>query len=217
MCAIKFRSELIGGSMSRGVIEKYIVNFESTDFKRNIKFYFEMFGCTDIYDHTLDVVKETHKLSKYLKFDMQKCEMASYMHDLGRIVKREDMVQLCVESGHKFISGEEKVPSILHQVASRVIANKVFGIEDFQILDALECHTTLKANPSEVDMIVFLSDKLSWKEEEHSGLVSSMREKSIDSKEEAILEYLKSVHEHRYELKCYHQWTEDAFNFFNRK
>jgi HD superfamily phosphohydrolase YqeK len=34
------------------------------------------------------------------------------------------------------------------------------------ILDSISCHTTLKANPAKLDMLLFISDKIKWDQKE---------------------------------------------------
>jgi len=201
--------------MSKQLLNKYTLKFEGNDLYENIRIYYERFGRSDVYNHTLEVVEQTRKLSIHHSFDIKACELGAYLHDIGRVVDYEDIVQLCFESGHEIIDGEGDVPSILHQIASRIIASSVFGIQDERILSAVECHTTLKKNPSEVDMVVFLSDKLSWQDEEYMELVAELNEKSKVSKEKAIAHYLESLHAKRRELKCYHKWSEEAYLYFH--
>ncbi len=56
---------------------------------------------------------------------------------------------------------ELKYPFILHQKISRLLANTFFNVEDERILSSIECHSTLKANPTSYDMALFVADKLS--------------------------------------------------------
>jgi predicted HD superfamily hydrolase involved in NAD metabolism len=203
--------------MTQRLIEKYKVKLENDDLKENIRSYFDWFNRIEVYNHTLEVVAEVQKLHQIYSFDLAQCEIAAYMHDLGRVVEPTDIVKFCEENGHVFKPGEREVPSILHQKASRIIGQQVFKIENEDILNAIGCHTTLKANPSEIDMIVFLSDKLSWTEAELNVLTEAMSVKAQTSKEEAIIHYLSHMHINRQKLKCYHQWSEEAYEYFTKK
>ena len=57
---------------------------------------------------------------------------------------------------------EEKYPFLLYQRFSATVAMEVFKVNDERILSAITHHTTLKANHSQYEMILFLADKLSW-------------------------------------------------------
>ena len=53
---------------------------------------------------------------------------------------------------------EQRYPFLLHQRISKLIAESVFNITDPNILSAIECHTTLKANPTAYDMKISIND-----------------------------------------------------------
>ena len=38
----------------------------------------------------------------------------------------------------------------------------IFKLGIYLILKAIESHTTLRSNPSKLDMIIFIADKLAW-------------------------------------------------------
>jgi HD superfamily phosphohydrolase YqeK len=199
--------------MTTALLSKYTMTLECNDLKSNIQKYFEVFNRHETYEHTLDVLVELKKLQSHIEFDWRTCETAVLMHDLGRVVEKEDLVTLCEEQGHSFKTGERDLPSILHQIASRIIAEHVFGIENLEVLNALECHTTLKASPSVTDKAVFLADKLSWKETAYQGMVTALNRKLEKSYDEAIFHYLSDLHNKRDVLKCYHIWSKEAYQF----
>ncbi|MBF4691516.1 HD domain-containing protein [Fusibacter ferrireducens] len=191
--------------------------FENNSLMENIKSYYEKFDMSSVYDHTLDVVQQVDMI-KNLEDDIRaKCVTAALLHDLGRVVAKNDIVNFCTRNGKIVSSNELNYLGILHQFASRIIAHQVFKIEDLDILESIECHTTLKKNPSIIDKIVFLSDKLSWKEKEHIDLIQEMKNRYEHSLDEAIFYYLESVHKQRDELACYHEWTDDAYNYFKEE
>lgn len=200
--------------MNDSILNKYTIIFEDREIHENVKYYFEKYDRLDIYTHTIEVVQEVEELAQRERINFDSCVMSAYLHDLGQVVKREDIVQLCEEQGHAFESGEKEVPSILHQTASRIIANQIFGIEDEEILNAVACHTTLKANPSEIEKVLFICDKLSWKATDHVELIKTLKSKAAMSKEEAIKYYLSDLNNKRHEMKCYHKWAQEAFRYF---
>lgn len=194
--------------------EKYNHEFDNLIILENIKTYFLKHNKLEVYNHTLEVERELEKINKVYEFDIEKCRLAVYLHDIGRVVENDELVKFCEENNHKFIEGEKDVPSILHQIASKIISRDVFKISDIEILDAIECHTTLRANPSEVDILVFLSDKLSWTEIEHETFIRGMREALAISKEKAVFYYQKKLYAERNQLKCYHKWSKEAYEYF---
>lgn len=202
--------------MNNEMTEKYFVKFQSNDLLENIKDYFSKFHKKDILKHTLEVVTEIKRIADVFNINKEKCIKAAYLHDVGRVVNNDELVLFCDLFGQKVDEEEKIFPSILHQKASRVIAEKVFEVEDIQILNSIECHTTLKANPSDIDMAVFLADKLSWKEDEHQDLINKMRIGLKHSKERAILYYQENLYNRREALLCYHKWARESYRYHKK-
>lgn len=73
-------------------------------------------------------------------------ETACYCHDLGRVVKDNEIIKFCSENNILVSEEERELPSILHQKISCFIAETVFNISDVTILDAIKYHTTLDGN-----------------------------------------------------------------------
>jgi len=199
--------------LKKVLLEKYTCEFNDKNIYENIKSYFIKYNKLEIYEHTLKVAKELDGLNGTFDFDMEKCKLGVYLHDIGRVVENTHLVKFCEENNHEFTEGEKKVPSILHQFASEIIARKVFGIKDIEVLNAIECHTTLRSNPTETDITVFLSDKLSWSEKEHQKLVGNMREAVKESKEKAVFCYQEKLFEEKHLLKCYHKWSNESYQY----
>ena len=85
---------------------------------------------------------------------------------------------------------EQKHNFILHQKISAIIARERYNITDNNILSAIECHSTLKANASEHDMLLFLADKISWDAERFPPFLNIL-EKALDiSLSHASLAYI---------------------------
>ena len=103
----------------------------------------------------------------------------------------------------------------VHQKASKFIAVHVFGILEDAVLDAIACHTTLKPEPSDIDKVVFIADKLSWQDDAQRELVGLLRLKSRVSLDSAILHFLSDFHQKRTQLTQYHPLTKAAHAYFS--
>ena len=73
-----------------------------------------------------------------------------------------EMYEFAKMRGLEIDPAEEKYHALLHQRVSKIIAQEEFGITDSDILNAIECHTTLRKNASLYDKIIFIADKISW-------------------------------------------------------
>lgn len=88
--------------------------------------------------------------------------VAGLLHDIGGVYPNHQRVEKAELFGIELLTEEREFPLIIHQKLSKYLAREHFKITDENILSAIECHTTLKENFTELDLIVFLADKISW-------------------------------------------------------
>ncbi|MBR2412912.1 MAG: bis(5'-nucleosyl)-tetraphosphatase (symmetrical) YqeK [Clostridia bacterium] len=100
-------------------------------------------------------------LAKTYNLDLEKIKLAALLHDISAIMTPQEMYTLAKERGLEIDPAEEKYHALLHQRISAIIAQEDFEITDSDILNAVECHTTLKKNASVFDKIIFIADKIS--------------------------------------------------------
>lgn len=87
------------------------------------------------------------------------------------------------------------------------MAFEIFKIDDQEILDAIECHTTLKPNSTLLDQVLFVSDKISWDlPGEHSYLKDIRTKVDHHKLVDGIVIYLNHVWEQRDNMKLVHPW-----------
>jgi len=112
--------------------------------------------------HCANVAEACVKLAERFNLDMETAYHAGLLHDISVVIKPIDMMTYAKDNNWYVDESEQLYNSLLHQRISAVIAECSFGIKDRDILSSIACHTTLKADPSEYDMILFLADKISW-------------------------------------------------------
>ena len=91
---------------------------------------------------------------------------------------------------------------LVHQKLSVPIARQVFSVDDAEVLSATECHTTLKANASLTDKIVFVADKIAWDQPGEPPYLDDLLnglESSINAAALVYLEHLWNLRE-KYEF-----------------
>jgi len=195
------------------------MTLEATSLLDQIRIYFEGFSRSDVYEHTCEVIAVYDKLINFIDIPeslKKKGRVAVMLHDVGRVVEHSDIVKFCEENGKIATESELKAVGILHQYASKFIAMTVFGIEDESVLNAIECHTTLKGNPGILDKLVFLVDKMSWKEADSVDLIRKMNDHLSTSIDLALYEYHKAMYENRKAMLCYHEWSNEAYHYLNK-
>lgn len=159
--------------------------------------------------HCIAVARTSGDLAVRFGADAALAETAALLHDVSAVVERQDMLSYAIRHNWVLDDAERKYPFLLHQRVSRVMAKDVFGVRDEAILSAIECHSTLRSNPSPLDMILFLSDKLSWDQAGVPPFYDEVWGALDHSLIHASRVYLNYVLEHGMIL-CPHQWFLDA-------
>lgn len=111
--------------------------------------------------HVIDVANTNIKIAEMYDLNKDICIACAYLHDISAVINPNDMLTYIMENNLFIDESEIKYPFILHQRISRLISKDFFNIDDETILSAIECHTTLKSDPSKYDMALFIADKLS--------------------------------------------------------
>lgn len=182
------------------------------DIKKDIKEMFLVNKREETYNHVNAVAKINKKIAEKYNLDEEKCVVSALLHDISTILLPEDMLNYAKEKNYNLCTAEEKYPFLLHQRISKTIAKEVFEINDLDILSAIECHTTLKSNPTKYDMALFIADKLSWDQDGVPPFYNSLRSALEISLEKASLVYIEFVIENGMILYP-HPWLLEARSF----
>lgn len=164
-------------------------------------------------NHVLAVAQTAKQLARQFDYDEQIVYQAALLHDIGAIIKPQDMLEIIKCKNERLDEAEKRFPFILHQRISKIIAKKYFHIDDDNILNAIECHTTLKASPTAYDMIVFLADKISWDQQGLPPYLDIIEKGLKVSLEKACYDYIEYLFAND-KLLYPHQNILDARSFF---
>ncbi len=113
-------------------------------------------------EHVPRVVQEALRLARRFDVDPHRAGTAAILHDVGGIVTGAQMPALCESLELPIVPEERQVPMLLHARLSVVLARELYGVTDTGVLQAIRFHTTLHAQPTPLDLVVFLADKLEW-------------------------------------------------------
>jgi predicted HD superfamily hydrolase involved in NAD metabolism len=159
--------------------------------------------------HARDVAATGRSLAARFGLDPEACERAGYLHDIANILRPEDMLHYARDHALPLDAAEQRYPFLLHQRLSATIAAEVFGVTDVRVLSAVAHHTTLKAEPSEYDMALFLADKISWDQEGTPPSLAAIQAGLEESLSRASLAYIEFALGNGMIL-CPHRWLLDA-------
>lgn len=167
--------------------------------------------------HSMEVCDECIRLAKLFGEDEKKAEVAGILHDIGGIYPFSDRLEVSRNLGLEILKEEEELPLILHQKISKVMAREIWNIEDEEILSAISCHTTLKKNPSKLDLILFVADKIKWDQIGEPPYLHRVQEGLELSLEKAAYEYISYMMENKDKLKVIHPWLREAHEYLSNE
>ncbi len=101
-----------------------------------------------------DVLAQRHGLASH------KARLAGMLHDLARLYSPERLLAECEARGFTIDPVERERPMLLHARLGAAIARERFGVEDGEVLSAIEKHTNGAPDMSPLDCAVYLADSL---------------------------------------------------------
>lgn len=175
---------------------KYINDFKlqsDQSFLENVKRFYEETDTTTTFYHGQMVANEAVKLSNE---NHSQLYPAGLLHDISAFIPKSKRLDISEKLHIPILKEEHQVPLLLHQKLSAYIAKKCFQINDSNILDAIECHTTLKKNFNNFDLTVFLADKIAWDQPGTPPYLEKLNEALKDSQSKAALVYINYLLSH---------------------
>ena len=160
--------------------------------------------------HVEEVADTAIWLANIYNLDVAKVKLAALLHDISAIMTPQEMYEMAKLHELKIDPAEEKYHFLLHQRISKIIARECFGINDTVILDAIECHTTLKKNAGIYDKVIFVADKISWDQKGVPPYYELLKSKVVESLDEACFFYIEYQFEQGL-LLMPHQWIKEAY------
>lgn len=110
--------------------------------------------------HSIQVARLAYKIAKVNNLNKpERFYIAAILHDVGKSSKcdGENAVEFMKKHYPEYID----LPKFAyHQFIGEYISETDFGIEDKEVLDAIEFHCTGKANMNQIGMVVYASDKI---------------------------------------------------------
>lgn len=182
------------------------------DIQKDMVELFSFHGHQDIAEHSIKVAYEARKLACKFGVDEHKAFVAGCLHDLGNLFSNDKKITICNEFGINILPEEYIAPSLLHSKISKVMAVEMFSVEDKEVLSAIECHSTLKANAGMLDMTLFVADKISWDNIHNQFFIEDIFNGLEKSLERGVFAYLKYLYINGKDMKVFHPWTLEAYN-----
>ena len=137
------------------------------------------------YQHTANVKKMAVKLAQKYGEDPEKAALAAWLHDLAKEKPRDELLRILGENAIMADNAEKRPPQVWHGICAAILAQKEWGVDDPEILNAVACHTTGRPGMTKLDEILFLADMTSA-ERDWSG-VEALRRLEMKDLDAAML------------------------------
>ncbi len=103
-------------------------------------------------EHTAYVVQEAIALAERFGVDAKKARLAALLHDCAKGFSKERLIP--------FADTEPPILPILHAPAGADCAQRVYGVNDPEVLSAIRLHTTGDARMTDLEKVVYLADMI---------------------------------------------------------
>ncbi len=162
----------------------YTLSLQGETLTEQMVQYLEAFDHAETAVHNLAVAQERFQVNA------EKTYLSGLLHDVSVVIPNDQRIALQIAVGEPILDAERQAPFLLHQQQSALLAKTVFQVSDPEILSAISCHTTLKAQYSRLDLIVFLADKIKWDRKDQAPFLTGLLDRLDDSLESAARYYM---------------------------
>lgn len=139
--------------------------------------------------HALLTAREAILLADRYGLDTEKARLCGIIHDCAKL--RRDRLSDCMERlGFVPTKDETENPYLIHARLGAAVARHEYGIEDAEILTAIERHTLGSPDMTPFDEVIFLADKLEPTREYRK--VASMRKLAYMNLDAAVAAVLRN-------------------------
>jgi predicted HD superfamily hydrolase involved in NAD metabolism len=167
--------------------------------------------------HCQRVAMEAKRIATRFAIRAHSACAAGWLHDVSAVFPSTERLRVAQSLDIDILPEEENFPLIIHQKISRVMAQEMFGVTDEDILSAIGCHTTLKANASRLDLVVFVADKISWDQSGVPPYLTALQDQLSLSLEHAAFSYIQYLWNHQHNLHVIHPWLRDAYDELSQR
>ena len=144
------------------------------------------------YEHTLGVEFTAASLAMRYEIDIDKAEIAGLLHDCAKCIDDEDKLDDCKKYKIELTDVEKRNPFLIHSKLGAVYANKLYGIDDEEIISAIRFHTTGKPDMTMLEKIIFIADYIEPGRDKAPNL-QEIRKMSFVDIDEAMYMILKDT------------------------
>lgn len=146
----------------------------------------------DRYEHSLSVSYTAVALAMRYGYDLEKAELAGLLHDCARQYDNQIIYEKCLKKGLTVTKDEEKSKVLLHARYGSYMAAHKYGIDDPEILSAIEFHTTGCPDMTLLEKIIYIADYIEPRRYKAANL-ERMRQLAFIDLDQALFEIMTGI------------------------
>ncbi len=166
----------------------------------------------DILAHTLKVRDNALILAKKYIIDYEQAKNAALLHNISALIPVEKYIPIAEALDMEIFSAEREEPALLRQRISRIVAVETFSIVDKEVLNAVNCHLTLRKEASQLDKLLFLAEKFSREDKDTPSYMPLVRKAADVSLDNAVKCYFENLMLNKTANQIFHPWQLEAWN-----
>ena len=161
------------------------INEQIVTFRKQLKSKLD----TMRYEHSVSVSYTCIALAMRYGFSLEKAELAGLLHDCAKRYTDNELIARSQKHGLSLTESELKAPAVIHAKYGAWMARNKFGIQDEEILPAIQCHTTGKPGMGILDKILYIADYIEPRRDKASNL-ARMRYLAFQDLDQTMYEIL---------------------------
>lgn len=166
--------------------------------------------------HTIGVRDISFSLALLNKSDEKKAVLAGLLHDCAKSLSDEALILECEKYELSISEYERRAPYLLHGKLGAYYAKNRYHIEDEDILNAINYHTTGRPNMSVLEKVVFIADYIEPGRADIPHL-DTIRTLSFINLDKAVAAILKNTIDYlETNSKLIDTTTLDAYNYYKK-
>jgi predicted HD superfamily hydrolase involved in NAD metabolism len=110
------------------------------------------------FQHTRGVVKRAEELATHHGLDIEKSQIAAYLHDLKKEIPLGQQLEMAREWKLLKYSEDEEAPYLLHGPLAAYWLEHEYGYTDSEVLEAIAQHTLGAPGMSPLAMLIYSAD-----------------------------------------------------------
>lgn len=188
------------------------INEQVATFRKQLKSKLD----TMRYEHSVSVSYTCMALAMRYGYNLEKAELAGLLHDCAKRYTDNELIARCRKHELPLTESELKAPAVIHAKYGAWMVRNKFGIQDEEILSAIQCHTTGKPGMSMLDKILYIADYIEPRRDKASNL-ARMRYLAFQDLDQAMYEILAGTINYLKEKGGYiNPMTIQTFSWFEK-